>query len=89
MIRFLAAWLYAVAVGADREASAITLGDPRETISSRLGKAGRGDYGRFWWIVTWPLRRIVNTVAWVCAGQADHCTWAIDDTLGSESPLEG
>ena len=86
-MRFWSKWLYAITVDADKEASAIALGDPRETISSRLGKAGRGDFGVSWRLATWPLRRLVNTVAWIGWGQPDHCAWAIDDGVGDQGPL--
>ena len=80
-------WLRGVARDADLEVSALTLGDASETISSRLGKAGRGDFGPFWACITWPLRRVVNTVAWLLGGAPDHCAWAIDDSKGTQSPL--
>ncbi|MEI6557971.1 MAG: hypothetical protein WCO00_06155 [Rhodospirillaceae bacterium] len=87
MTDFWPKWLYNVAVDADKEVSAVTLGDPRETISSRLGKAYRGDFGKVWKYLTLPLHLIVNAVARAVWGQPDHCLDAINDEVGSESPL--
>lgn len=39
MVRFLRAWLWNILIGIDQLLNALALGDPDETLSSRMGKA--------------------------------------------------
>lgn len=51
-------WLINVLIGIDQLANAILLGDPDETISSRIGKTKRANGGRIPW--KYPIRKIVD-----------------------------
>lgn len=70
-------WAHNTLVGVDLFANALMLGDPRETISSRLGKWKTGEHRG---------RRIVATT--VCPAlsvlmvEADHCVRSIDEVNG-------
>lgn len=43
MVRFLRAWLWNIFIGIDQLLNALALGDPDETLSSRMGKAIRSN----------------------------------------------
>ena len=58
----------------------LILGDPRETISSRVGKAmQRG----VWWIP--PVYYIINLLFVLVDGNWSHCDNAIDNNVGDQS----
>ncbi|MBX9633378.1 MAG: hypothetical protein K2X44_00220 [Magnetospirillum sp.] len=74
-------YLLNVLIALDQLANTLACGDPDETISSRLGKAARGDYGadgRKW---SAPLRRMVDGV-FRLFGQRRHCATSIDADEG-------
>ena len=76
-------WLYNIAAGFDRMMNAVFGGDPRETISSRLGKYLQAPD---------PKCRLCRwTVGAVCAMlnlfQRGHCVKAEDPTVGDKSVL--
>jgi hypothetical protein len=70
-----------VLVAIDQLASAIVGGDPDETISSRLGKASRGDYGRFQAYFWLPLMWLVDLVFLPFDGP-NHCVRRIEEDEG-------
>ena len=76
------AYLLNVAVAVDQLASALTGGAADETISSRLGKAQRGDYGPWWQASTAPLRWLVDGLFRLLTGQQDHCRVHIEEDEG-------
>ncbi|MCW2243565.1 hypothetical protein [Azospirillum canadense] len=84
-------YLLNLAVAVDQLASALTGGAADETISSRLAKAQRGDYGPRWRATTaplrWrattaPLRWLVDALFRALTGQPDHCRTHIEDDEG-------
>ncbi|MBP2302510.1 hypothetical protein [Azospirillum picis] len=75
-------YLLNLLVALDQLGSAIAFGDPDETISSRLGKARRGDYGPRWQAVTAPLRWAVDAFFRVVCRQPDHCATHIEEDEG-------
>ena len=74
-----------VLLGIDRFLNALFGGDPRETISSRLGKLElyyKGD-------IPWS-RPIYKSIAWLCDHvQDNHCIKAIDPYSGQRSIVNG
>ena len=78
-------YLLNILIAIDDIGSALTFGDPQDTISSRLGKAHRGDYGAFWRRVTHPLYVLVNWVALHVFGNVNHCMNSIEDDRGKEA----
>lgn len=76
-------YLLNVLIGIDQLANALCGGCPDETISSRLGKMARGDYGPIWRAVTAPLRWAVDAVFRVVFRQSDHCRSHIEEDEGS------
>lgn len=81
------AYLLNVLVAVDQLANALAFGDPDETISSRLAKARRGDFGPGWRAVTAPLRWSVDAVARVVFRQARHCEQSVEADEGSRDLL--
>jgi hypothetical protein len=63
----------------DEGVSTLTGGDPHDTVSARLGKAHRGDSGRFWRIATAPLFYTVEFIF----GKG-HCERSILKGIGNE-----
>lgn len=80
------AYLLNLAVAVDQLASALTGGAADETISSRLGKAQRGDYGPGWRAITTPLRWLVDALFRALTGQPDHCRTHIEEDEGWNMP---
>lgn len=81
---FVRRYLLNVLVGLDQLASALALGDPDETISSRLGKAVRGDYGRVQ-ATLWFIPMIaVDVVFWPLDGWG-HCRRRIEEDEGKHA----
>lgn len=78
-------WNFLIAL--DQFLNALTGGDPDETISSRLGKARRGDYGAVYKFATAPLRWFVDLAARVIFGQSDHCAKSIEEDEGRSQVL--
>lgn len=83
-------YLLNVATAIDQLASALLGGDEDETISSRLGKAQRGDYGPTRQKLLIPVALIVNAIFRPLEGQWDHCRRHIEEDEGkSEVALRG
>ncbi|PWC81246.1 hypothetical protein [Azospirillum sp. TSH64] len=82
MISAVGRYLLGVLVALDQLANAILGGDPDETISSRLGKARRGDFGPSLARLTAPIRWAVDAVFRVVFRQARHCESSIEEDEG-------
>lgn len=67
-------------VAIDQMVNTLFGGDPDETVSSRIGRCQRGDYGRTWQIAATPLAWAVN-VLFLWEGW-DHCIKSIEDDEG-------
>lgn len=63
----------------DQLANTIFGGSEDELISSRLGKAWRGDYGKVVRKLTQPFRWLVNKIFF---WQKDHCRESIEEDEG-------
>lgn len=74
-------YLKNILVAVDQLLSAILGGDPDETISSRIGKAVRGDYGRFQSIVLHPVMWLIDLIFLPFDGP-NHCTRRIEEDEG-------
>ncbi|MBC7271844.1 MAG: hypothetical protein H5T76_24575 [Streptomyces sp.] len=77
-------YLRNVLVALDQFGNALIGGSPDETISSVLGKAARGDYGRGARLATAPLKWAVDLVFRVL-GEREHCAQAIEADEGHDS----
>lgn len=77
-------YLLNVLTAFDQLGNALTGGDPDETISSRLGKAWRGDYGPLGKKLAKPFRWVVNCVFF---WQKDHTGSHIEEDEGSKRVL--
>ena len=77
-------YLYNVFIDIDKTFSAIFLGDPNETISSRLGKAHRGDYGKTWYALSYITWGVVNCIFTPWGGWG-HCERAIVEAVGNNA----
>ena len=72
-------WVINVLLGIDQLANAILLGDPDETISSRIGKTKRRNFGVIPWH-RYPIRFIVDKLLdWLDPG---HSIGAIEEDEG-------
>lgn len=67
--------------------SAYLGGDEDETISSRLGKAQRGDFGPTWRMTLTPIALLVNLIFLPIEGQWDHCRRHIEEDEGQGEQL--
>lgn len=77
-------YLLNILIAVDQLASALLGGDPDETISSRLGKAQRGDYGvtqSYLWL---PLVWVVDLIFWPVDGWS-HCRRRIEEDEGARA----
>lgn len=79
-------YLLNILIAFDQLLSAIAFGDPDETISSRLGKAQRGDHGPFWFAFWLPLRLITDCLFFPFDGWG-HCRQSIEEDEGEEAIL--
>jgi hypothetical protein len=68
-------------LAADQLVNTIVGGDPDETISSRVGKCQRGDYGLAMLVLGWILAIVVNII-FIWQGW-DHCRRSIEDDEGA------
>lgn len=74
-------YLLNILVALDQLLSALIGGDPDETISSRLGKAARGDYGRLQVVLWTPVTGLVDLVFLAFDGPG-HCRRSIEEEEG-------
>jgi hypothetical protein len=75
-------WAYNVLLGVDLFINAVMMGDPRETISSRLGKWQQGSH--------WTRRQIADVlcpITSVIMAEYDHCQKSVDREHGRDSVL--
>lgn len=79
----LKSYIKNVLIGIDQLGGAIILGDPDETISSRLGKAHRGDNGKIWYGITYLPWLVVNCVFYWFDGWG-HCESSIEEDEGQD-----
>ncbi|WP_395459835.1 hypothetical protein ACHMW5_35780 (plasmid) [Azospirillum melinis] len=75
-------YLLNLLIAVDQLVNALCAGDPDETISSRLGKARRGDFGPRMAAATAPIRWLVDAVFRVVFRQPDHCARSIEEDEG-------
>jgi hypothetical protein len=75
-----------VFIGVDQLLNAIIGGDPDETISSRLGKAHRGQYGRLLYWGTYVFWLITNII-WFPWDGWGHCEQSIEEDEGEDDLL--
>lgn len=76
---------YNLLIALDQFGNVLIGGDPDETISSRLGKSQRGDYGPLWVTRMRPFSRIVDGFFFYVFGQKDHCKFSIEEDEGTPS----
>jgi hypothetical protein len=74
-------------VALDQSFSAVLGGDEDETISSRLGKAKRGDFGKAWKVTLTPISYAVDAVFRPIEGEWNHCTRHIEEDEGKDEIL--
>ena len=74
-------------VSLDQFLNVLLLGDEDETISSRLGKSQRGDYGTKAKATLFPLAKAVDFVALKVFKDPDHCLTSIEEGIGGNSML--
>lgn len=72
-------------VALDQFLNVLLLGDEDETISSRLGKSQRGDYGSKAKVTLYPFAKAVDFVALKVFKDVDHCANSIEDGVGANS----
>lgn len=80
-------YIFNLLVSVDELGSALTGGDPDETISSRLGKSQRGDYGPKWQRTLAPMAQMVDWVFHSLTGQVNHCAQSIEEDEGASELL--
>lgn len=73
-------------IAIDQLINAILGGDPDETISSRLEKSHRGDFGEFWHYVSIVPRFLTNVVFYPIDG-LNHCKQALELDEGERDLL--
>lgn len=79
---FVGKWGLNILIGFDNFVSSVLLGDPDETISSRLGKAQRDNA---------PLKPVADLVDFVVLelfGQAQHCQKSIERDEGKDKLID-
>lgn len=82
MVGFLKAYAYNLVLAISQLVNALLAGDPDESLSSRLGKVQRGDFGPVAAVVTFPLRFLVDVVNYPISGWG-HCARSIEPDEGS------
>lgn len=70
-----------ILIALDQLANALMGGDPDETISSRLEKAYRGDFGRPLHYISIMPRLLVNIIFYIFDGW-DHCKQSLEEDEG-------
>ena len=74
-------------VALDQFLNTLLLGDEDETISSRLGKSQRGDFGLAHKSITYPFAKMVDFVALTIFKDKNHCASNIEESVGSNALL--
>lgn len=69
----------------DQALNVITFGDEDETISSRLGKSQRGDFGPLSQSLSLPLAKFVDFIALKVFKEANHCEANIEESVGKNA----
>lgn len=87
MNKTIGRYVYNVLVALDQFGNAMLGGDPDETISGRLGKWQRGDYGPGWRRAGKVLGGVIDAGAFLLVGQRNHCLESIADDEGKDDLL--
>lgn len=72
----------------DQVLNALMAGDPDETISSRIGKAARGDFGLTWQTIARPFEIVIDRI-FAKLGQENHCRREIETDEGKDDLFFG
>jgi hypothetical protein len=72
----------------DNLINALLAGDPDETISSRIGKAARGDFGPTWQKIARPVEIVIDRI-FAKLGQENHCRREIEADEGKDDLIFG
>ena len=80
-------YLFNILIWIDQGLNTITGGDPDETVSSRLGKSHRGDFGQTIFLITLLPWFIVNCLFYVFDGWG-HCEQSIEEDEGKQDLLK-
>lgn len=81
-------YLYNLLVALDQFGNALTGGDPDETISGRIGKWQRGDYGPHWQRAGNAIASVIDGGAFLLVGQRNHCLASIASDEGKDDLLQ-
>lgn len=79
-------YLHNLMVWLDQGGNVFLGGDPDETISSRTGKAARGDFGKVMQTFALPARLFIDIVFWPFEGWG-HCSRNIEEDEGANDVL--
>lgn len=80
-------YLRNILVSLDQLVNVVTFGDEDETISSRLGKSQRGDFGPVHKAIAFPIAKAVDFLALHIFNDVDHCATNIEENVGGKSLL--
>lgn len=69
----------------DQALNVLTFGDEDETISSRLGKSQRGDFGPVSQSLSLPLAKLVDLIALKVFKDPNHCETNIEESVGKNA----
>lgn len=72
-------------VALDQFLNTLLLGDEDETISSRIGKSQRGDFGAAHKAFTYPFAKAIDFVALTVFKDPNHCFTNIEESVGSNA----
>lgn len=79
-------YFWNILIWIDQGLSTFTGGDPDETVSSRLGKSHRGDFGKTIFVLTYLPWFFVNCVFYIFDGWG-HCEQSIEEDEGQNEVL--
>ena len=77
-----------ILISLDQTLNVITFGDEVETISSRLGKSQRGDFGKLHKALSYPLAKLVDFIADKFFNDPNHCFTNIEENTGNDALLK-
>ena len=80
-------YLLNVLTAVDQLVNAVLGGDEDETVSSRLGKAQRGDFGFWWRLFLTPFAWLVDAFFFLFERQWWHCRRHIEEDEGASEIL--